>query len=151
MVEDDNTASQTYELYGAKNYSMAEISDLVDKEIVKNRRHINIPKVLLKPVANLLNKLIWWRTMSGDEVEREFVNQEIDPKALTFKDLGIEPGDIADFTFHYLVSSSCGTLIIQRLKQFSSRVAIIPKFVILRSTAGNRARKARREEVLTCH
>lgn len=151
MVEDDNTASQTYELYGPKNYSMAEISDLVDKEIVKNRRHINIPKVLLKPVANLLNKLTWWRTMSGDEVEREFVNQEIDPKALTFKDLGIEPGDIADFTFHYLVSSSRGTLIIQRLKQFPSHVAIIPKFIILRSTAGNRAGKARREEVLTCH
>ncbi len=35
-------------------------------------------------------------------MEREFLDQKIDPKAKTFKDLGIEPGDLANFTFHYL-------------------------------------------------
>ncbi|MCJ1469329.1 NADH-ubiquinone oxidoreductase 40 kDa subunit [Pseudocyphellaria aurata] len=102
MAEDDSSASQTYELYGPKNYSMAEISELVDREIVKKRRHLNVPKILLKPMANLINKAIWWKTMSGDEIEREFIDQIIDPHAKTFKDLGVEPADLANFTFYYL-------------------------------------------------
>lgn len=103
MVEDDSTASETFELYGPTNYSMAEIADLVDKEIFKHRRHINIPKPILKPIAKYLNQLIWWKTTSADEVEREFIDQYIDPKAKTFKDLGIEPAELKNHTFHYLV------------------------------------------------
>lgn len=106
MLHDDSTASQTYELYGPKNYSTAEIAELVDKEILKHRRHINLPKAILKPVANILNRLLWWPVISADEVEREFIDQKIDPKAKTFKDLGIEPADISNLTFHYLVCIS---------------------------------------------
>lgn len=106
MLQDDNTASQTYELYGPKNYSTAEIAALVDKEIIKHRRHINVPKAILKPVAGILNKALWWPISSADEVEREFIDQKIDPTAKTFKDLGIEPADISSLMFHYLVSGS---------------------------------------------
>lgn len=104
MLEDDTTAGQTYELYGPTNYSTAEIAELVDREIIKRRRHINVPKLLLKPVAEALNRVLWWHTMSGDEIEREFIDQVIDPSAKTFKDLGIEPAELASLTFHYLVS-----------------------------------------------
>lgn len=104
MLQDDSTASQTYELYGPKNYSTAEIAEMVDKEIIKHRRHINVPKAILKPVAGLLNKALWWPISSADEVEREFIDQKIDPTAKTFKDLGIEPVDISSLLFHYLVS-----------------------------------------------
>ncbi|KAJ3499754.1 hypothetical protein NLG97_g81 [Lecanicillium saksenae] len=102
MLYDDSTAGQTFELYGPKQYSMAQIAEMVDKEIFKQRRHVNIPKALLKPVAGALNKALWWHSMSADEVEREFIDQVIDPEAKTFKDLGIKPGDIANFTYHYL-------------------------------------------------
>ncbi len=104
MLYDDTTASQTYELYGPKNYSTAEIAELVDREIYKERRHINVPKSVLKPVAGLLNQLLWWPVSSADEVEREFHDQVIDDTAKTFKDLGIEPGEISNFIYHYLVS-----------------------------------------------
>ena len=104
MVEDDNTASQTFELYGPKNYSMAEIAVLVDKEIYKKRRHFNVPKFIMQPSAKLLNDFLWWPTSSADEVEREFLDQVIDPTAKTFKDLGISPDELKEFTFHYLVS-----------------------------------------------
>lgn len=104
MLEDDATASETFELYGPTNYSMVEIAELVDKEIYKHRRHINIPKPILKPLAKYLNQLIWWKTTSGDEVEREFLDQKIDPTAKTFKDLGIEPAELRNYTFHYLAS-----------------------------------------------
>lgn len=105
MLYDDSTASQTFELYGPKNYSTAEIAEMVDREIYKKRRHMNVPKAILKPVAGLLNRLIWWPMMSADEVEREFHDQKIDELAKTFKDLNIEPADISKFTYHYLVST----------------------------------------------
>ncbi len=105
MLHDDNTASQTFELYGPKNYSMAQIAELVDNEILTHRRHINLPKAILKPAANVLNKLLWFPTIAPDDVEREFIDQKIDPKAKTFKDLAIEPAEISNLTFHYLVCS----------------------------------------------
>ena len=105
MLEDDSTASETFELYGPTNYSTAEIAELVDREIYKHRRHINIPKPLLKPAAKYLNQLLWWKTTSADEIEREFLDQVIDPKAKTFKDLGMEPAELRNYTFHYLVGS----------------------------------------------
>ncbi len=104
MAEDDSTAAETYELYGPKQYSMAELAALVDREIVKHRRHINLPPRLLKGLADMYNRFIWWSQTSADSVEREFIDQKIDPKAKTFKDLGIEPAEIANYTFHYLVS-----------------------------------------------
>lgn len=104
MLYDDDTASQTYELYGPKQYTMRQISELVDREILKHRRHINIPRQIMAPLGDLLNKALWWPTGSKDQVVREFLDQVIDPKAKTFKDLDIEPGDIEKFTFLYLVS-----------------------------------------------
>lgn len=103
MLYDESTVGQTFELYGPKEYKLAEIAAMVDKEIFQKRRHINVPKAILQPVANILNKALYWKTLSADEVEREFLDQVIDPEAKTFKDLGIEPGDIANFTYHYLV------------------------------------------------
>ena len=66
---DDNTAGQTFELYGPKEYSMQQISELVDREIIKKRRHVNVPKVILKPLLEVLNRVLWFPVGSGDEVE----------------------------------------------------------------------------------
>ncbi|KAG9790941.1 NADH-ubiquinone oxidoreductase 40 kDa subunit, mitochondrial [Exophiala dermatitidis] len=99
---DDTTAGETFELYGPTNYSLAEIAEIVDKEIIKERRHINLPKGLLKPVLHYLNKLVWWPVMSADQLEQECLDQVIDKSAKTFKDLGIEPADLRDLTYHYL-------------------------------------------------
>jgi NADH dehydrogenase (ubiquinone) 1 alpha subcomplex subunit 9 len=103
---DDSTAGETFELYGPKNYSLKEISELVDKEIIKTRRHINVPKFIMAPTLEVLNKVLWWPVGSKDLVEREFMNQFIDKNAKTFADLGMETGDIAAFTFKYLVSDT---------------------------------------------
>ncbi|KAJ2897844.1 NAD(P)-binding protein [Zalerion maritima] len=102
MLFDDSTASQTYELFGPKEYSTAEISEMVDKEIYKDRTHINIPKRILKPVANVLSKVLWWPVINPDDIDREFIDQVVDEEAKTFADLGIAPGDIKDFTYHYV-------------------------------------------------
>lgn len=133
MLHDDTTASQTYELYGPTNYSTAEIAELVDREIIKRRRHINLPKRILKPAAGLLNKALWWPVLSADEVEREFIDQKIDPTAKTFKDLGIEPAELSSLTFNYLVSRNGRVLVLGS----NLPIAIIPKLFFLRLTTGN--------------
>jgi NADH dehydrogenase (ubiquinone) 1 alpha subcomplex subunit 9 len=102
---DDSTAGQTFELYGPKEYSMHELKEMVDREILKTRRHINVPKFVMAPLLETLNKVLWWPVGSRDEVEREYLDQVIDKHAKTFKDLEMTPGDIANFTFKYLVST----------------------------------------------
>ncbi|KAL9094810.1 MAG: hypothetical protein Q9165_002759 [Trypethelium subeluteriae] len=102
MIDDDGTASQTYELHGPTEYSTAEIAEFVDKEIIKHRRHFNVPKAIMKPVAQALNRGIWWMQTSADQVEREFIDQKIDKTAKTFADLGIEPAELPSLTFDYL-------------------------------------------------
>lgn len=136
MLYDDSTAGQTYELYGPKEYSMAEIAEFADREIFKKRRHINLPKAVLKPIAGLLNKYLWWHTMSADEVEREFIDQEIDETAKTFKDLGIEPGDISKFTYHYLVRTP--VILSIKVACVDFRIARFPQCQLLRPAPCNR-------------
>ncbi|KAI9710525.1 MAG: NADH-ubiquinone oxidoreductase 40 kDa subunit [Bogoriella megaspora] len=102
MIHDDTTAGQTYELYGPQIYSTAEIAELVDKEIIKHRRHINIPPRILKPIAEITGKVLWWMKTSADQVEREFLDQQIDKNAKTFADLGIEPAELRGLIFEYV-------------------------------------------------
>jgi NADH dehydrogenase (ubiquinone) 1 alpha subcomplex subunit 9 len=104
MLHDDTTAAETYELYGPTNYSMAELNELVEREAMKKRRHVNVPKAIMKPVARYANKLLWWPIHSEDEVEREFIDQVIDPSAKTFKDLDMEPVELSSLTYEYLKS-----------------------------------------------
>src|SRR6185436_7008265 len=59
MLTDDLTAGQTYELYGPTEYSMAEIAEIVDKEIIQTRSHYNVPASIMNPVAGVLNKALW--------------------------------------------------------------------------------------------
>ena len=101
---DDTTAGETFELFGPINYRMADIARLVDREILHKRRHINVPKRLFKPVAYWVNKLLWWHMpgISADEAEQESIDQFIQKDAKTLKDLGIEPADLANLTYHYL-------------------------------------------------
>lgn len=102
MLHDDTTASETFELYGPTEYSMAEVKDLVERETMHVRRNVNIPKRILKPIATYANKFLWWPIHSGDEVEREFIDQAIDKRAKTFADLDIEPVELKSMTFEYL-------------------------------------------------
>ena len=150
MLNDDNTAAQTYELYGPKNYSTAEIAALVDKEIMKHRRHFNVPKRIFKPAAGLLNRALWWPIISADEVEREFIDQTIDPSAKTFKDLGMEPAELSNLTFHYLVCSFPSVVKMILCTLADSLLARLSKRSILRFTPSNRTGEEGRKEVSAC-
>ncbi|KAF1843919.1 NADH-ubiquinone oxidoreductase-like protein 40 kDa subunit [Cucurbitaria berberidis CBS 394.84] len=102
MLHDDTTAAETYELYGPTEYTMLEINELVEKEAMKKRRHVNVPKRIMKPIAHYVNQYLWWPIHSADEVEREFIDQVIDKNAKTFQDLDIEPVELKSLTYEYL-------------------------------------------------
>ena len=103
MIYDDTTAGQTYELYGPRQYSMAQIHDIVSKEILKRRPVVKLPVWFAKALYLVLHRLIWWTEKTPDTVVREFLDQKIDPKALTFADLSIEPSEMTACTYEYLV------------------------------------------------
>ena len=153
MLEDESTAGQTFELYGPQEYSMAELAELVDREIIKRRRRVNVPKFLLKPGVELASRLVWFIEMCGDHVERQFLDQAIDRSAKTFKDLGIEPADVKDWTYAYLVRTlpllaplpAC-----QALADYTFPQPVrLPCCKLHGLAAHDRAGKARREEVFT--
>lgn len=81
---------------------MAQIAQMVDRETLVKRRHINLPKRIGKPLAKYLNRLLWWHVLSADEFEQESLDQTIDRTAKTLADLKIEPAEIASLTYHYL-------------------------------------------------
>lgn len=103
MIYDDTTAGQTYELYGPRQYTMAQIHDIVSKEIFKRRPTLNMPAWFRKSLYLVLHRLLWWTENTPDTVTREFLDQKIDPKALTFTDLSIQPTEMTAATYEYLV------------------------------------------------
>lgn len=80
---------------------MREVAGIVDRDIIAKRRHINLPKPVLKAMAKAFSYL-WWPTLSPDEVEREFIDQKIDPGAKTFADLGITPDELETEAYQYV-------------------------------------------------
>jgi hypothetical protein len=101
MAYDDNTASQTFELYGPREYTKEQVAHLIHRMTLKEKPRINLPKAVAKPLAAALNKL-WWPTYCADDIEREFIDQQIDPAAKTFLDLGITPSELDDMAFQYI-------------------------------------------------
>ncbi|KAF3934283.1 hypothetical protein ABW19_dt0203781 [Dactylella cylindrospora] len=105
IAYDDSTAGQTFELHGPNQYSLEEIREMIKKETQRNLTHYNIPKEIQKLYRSALD-WVWWPVTCPDEVEREFINQVIDPTAKKFKDLGIDKVDdikdrMLDYIRHY--------------------------------------------------
>lgn len=92
---DDSTVGKTYELYGPKEYTMAQVHDMVQEATQSELRQVNLPKQVYQFLSNL-SQNIYWPTISPDQVERMFIDQVVDPNAHTFADLGITPAKLED-------------------------------------------------------
>jgi len=92
---DDSTVGKTYELYGPKEYTMAQIHAMVQEATQNKLLQVNLPKQVYQFIAQL-TQYIYWPTISPDQVERMFINQVVDENAATFADLGIKPAQLED-------------------------------------------------------
>lgn len=81
---------------------MKDIFDIAAREVNKRAPNVNIPKVLRKPLSAVLGRFLWYTATNPDLVEREFIDQVIDKTAKTFRDLNIEPVELAACTYEYL-------------------------------------------------
>ena len=89
--------------------------------------------------------------MNADSVEREFIDQEIDPTAKTFKDLGIEPAELSSLTYHYLVSDAVySKSYVGDVTLTVGCIARVSELRLLRSPSCDGAGEERREEVFAC-
>lgn len=98
---DDATTGKTFELYGPKELTMAEIQALVQGATSNEQTVLNLPKQLYLAFAKA-TQLIYWPTLSPDQVERMFIDQVIDPNAETFASLGIEPAQLESLVIKYV-------------------------------------------------
>lgn len=98
---DDSTAGKTFELYGPKEYSVAQVHRLVQDATQQPLRQINIPKLVYQFLSGLTQH-IYWPTLCPDQVERMFIDQVVDPNAATFKDLGVEPSELSNLAIKYV-------------------------------------------------
>src|SRR6266498_1859118 len=100
MLKDETTISSTYELYGAKEFSMKEIYNIIDEIMIRKRTRLNVPKPIALAITKLLAYLPW-SSLSSEDVER-YCMSDWPGKGLggdvvkTFSDLGIQPLDFED-------------------------------------------------------
>lgn len=98
---DDSTVGKTYELYGPKEYSVAQVHAMVQEATQSELRQINLPKQVYQFISGLTQH-IYWPTICPDQVERMFIDQIVDETACTFQDLGIKPAVLDDLVLKYV-------------------------------------------------
>ncbi|KAI5479490.1 hypothetical protein MNV49_003432 [Pseudohyphozyma bogoriensis] len=102
MMDAPSTASSTFALAGPKTYTFEQLLSLVEALTLKKLRGPNFPRPVLA-LASRLWDLVWWPTVSPDEVVRRFIDDvAVDPSLKGFADLGIEPDVVEDVAIVYL-------------------------------------------------
>lgn len=97
---DDSTTGRLFELNGPESFSLKEIRQMIEAVTKRHYTNVNLPKTLAIKYAELLQK-VWWPMTNPDQIERQFHDQVMDPQALGFAELGIEPGRLQDLVYRY--------------------------------------------------
>ncbi|RUS16462.1 hypothetical protein BC937DRAFT_91171 [Endogone sp. FLAS-F59071] len=101
MLKAESTAGKTYELYGPKEYTFNEIWELARDVVKKPLTTYLVPKFAAKWTATVLN-MTPFDLISPDQVERMYISDTLQPNALTFADLYIEPSSLESQAIAFL-------------------------------------------------
>ena len=102
MLTAPSTASSTFALAGPHTYTFETILALVEALTLRKLQGPNFPRPILALAARLWD-LVWWPTLSPDEVTRRYIDDAAIEEGLKgFKDLGIEPDVLEDVAIVYL-------------------------------------------------
>lgn len=64
----------TFALPGPRTYTHASLVKLVEAMTLKSHRAPTLPKPVAMAIAGVLNRALWWPTISPDEVERKYID-----------------------------------------------------------------------------
>lgn len=113
MLTAPSTASSTFALPGPRVYTFETLLALCEALTLKKLRGPNFPKPVLAFAARLWD-LVWWPTVSPDEVTRRYIDDVtvdfVREGLKGFEDIGIEPDILEEVAIVYLRryrSSSC--------------------------------------------
>ncbi|SCZ96596.1 BZ3500_MvSof-1268-A1-R1_Chr4-4g07462 [Microbotryum saponariae] len=102
MLTAPSTASSTFAFSGPQTYTFEQLLHFVEALTLQKLSGPNFPKPILALAARLWD-LVWWPTLSPDEVTRRFIDDvQIEQGLKGFKDLGIEPDVLEDVAIVYL-------------------------------------------------
>lgn len=102
MLTANSAIGQTYAFPGPRTYTFEEIMTLVEALTLTKLKGPNFPKPMLKAAARIWD-LIWWPTVSPDEVTRRYIDDvEVAEGLKGFADLGIEPDLLEHVAITYL-------------------------------------------------
>ncbi|EIM22301.1 NAD(P)-binding protein [Wallemia mellicola] len=104
MMTLDPGSGDTYSLPGPKEYTYNEAIDVVSSLTLKEHKAPSVPKPIAKAVAQLMNRLLWWQSISEDEVERRHLNDlaAIPEGHKSWNDLDIIPDYMEDVSIPYV-------------------------------------------------
>ncbi|KAJ3302840.1 hypothetical protein HDV03_004529 [Kappamyces sp. JEL0829] len=103
MTKEDSAVGKTVELYGPSEYTYKGLVELFEDASMRPHHAVPVPKLLLKPLATVWDKLLAFPILSPDEVERLTISDRFSADALTFRDLNILP-HTAEETIHRFAS-----------------------------------------------
>jgi hypothetical protein len=102
MMSAPSTVGSTFALPGPKTYTFETLLSLVEALTLKKLKGPNFPRPVLALAARLWD-LVWWPTVSPDEVVRRYINDVPVTAGLKgFEDLGIEPDVLEEVAIVYL-------------------------------------------------
>ncbi|TIB62917.1 hypothetical protein E3P78_02144 [Wallemia ichthyophaga] len=104
MMTLDPGHGDTYSLPGPKEYTYNEAIDVVSALTLKEHKAPSVPKALAKAVAKVMDKSLWWQTMSEDEVERRYIDDlpGIPAGHKSWNDLEMMPDIMEDVSIPYV-------------------------------------------------
>lgn len=102
MLTAPSTAASTFAFKGPKTYTFEQLLQLTEALTLKKLQGPNFPKPVLAAMSRLWD-LVWWPTLSPDEVTRRYIDDvDVEAGLKGFADLGIEPDVLEDVAIVYL-------------------------------------------------
>lgn len=105
MCTAESTVGKTFELTGPRTYTYEELFEVLEALTFKSLTPtFNFPLPIFKFLAKVLDKAVWWPTLSEDEIVRRCINDKevLTKGAYGFDYFGIEPDAVEDVAISYL-------------------------------------------------
>ncbi|EFP86972.1 hypothetical protein PGT21_031527 [Puccinia graminis f. sp. tritici] len=106
MSTADSTAGKTFELAGPRTYTHEELFQVLEVLTHKSLTpsFINLPLPIFKFLMKIVDKAVWWPTLSEDEIVRRCIDDklELTKGCYGFDYFGIEPDAVENLAITYL-------------------------------------------------